>query len=97
MAKKYFWEIPEDETDIETGALTGKTITHKIELTCSNLTGKILISIDGTDFDISEKPFSLKKVEQMFRLGEMPAILRFDKKGVPSIIADNELYTAKRQ
>ena len=30
MAKKYFWEIPEDETDIETGTLTGKTITHNI-------------------------------------------------------------------
>lgn len=95
MAKKYFWEIPEDETDIETGELTGNKITHKIELTCSNLTGKILISIDGTEFDISEKPFSLKKVEQIFRLGEMPAILRFDKKGVPNITADNELYLPK--
>ena len=95
MAKKYYWEIPENETAIETGEETGNIITHKIELTCSNLTGKILITIDGTQFDISEKPFSLKKVEQMFRLGEMPAIIRFDKKGVPNITVDNELYTPK--
>ena len=95
MAKKYFWEIPKDETDIETGELTGNKITHKIELTCSNLTGKILISIDGTEFDISEKPFSLKKVEQMFRLGEMPALISFDKKGIPQIKVDNQLYTPK--
>ena len=92
MAKKYYWEISENETDIETGEETGNVITHKIELTCSNLTGKILISIDGTKFDISEKPFSLKKVEQVFRLGEMPAMLRFDSKGVPTITVDNETY-----
>ena len=85
MAKKYYWEIPENEVDFETGEETGNVITHKIEVTCSNLTGKIFISIDGTEFDISEKPFSLKNVEQMFRLGEMPAIIRFDKKGIPNI------------
>ena len=96
MAKKYYWEIPEDETDIETGELTGNIITHKIELTCSNLTGKIVINIDGTEFDISEKPFSLKKVEQMFRLGELPAIIRFDSKCIPNITVDNELYTPKK-
>ena len=95
MAKKYYWEIPENETDFETGELTGNVITHKIELTCSNLTGKILITIDGTEFDISEKPFSLKKVEQMFRLGEMPALISFDKKGVPQIKVDNQLYPPK--
>lgn len=93
MAKKYYWEIPENETDFETGEETGNIITHKIELTCSNLTGKILISIDGTEFDISEKPFSLKKVEQMFRLGEMPALISFDKKGIPNIKIDNEIYS----
>ena len=64
MAKKYYWEISENETDIETGEETGNIITHKIELTCSNLTGKILISIDGTKFDISEKPFSLKRLSR---------------------------------
>lgn len=93
MAKKYYWEIPENETDIETGEETGNIITHKIEVICSNLTGKIIITIDGTKFDISEKPFSLKKVEQMFRLGEIPAIISFDKKGVPCITADNKAYS----
>ena len=92
MAKKYYWEIPENETDFETGEETGNIITHKIELTCSNLTGKILISIDGTEFDISEKPFSLKKVEQMFRLGEMPALISFNNQGAPVIRIDNENY-----
>ena len=92
MAKEYFWEIPEDETDIETGEATGNIITHKIEVSCSNLTGKIIISIDGAEFDISEKPFSLKKVEQMFRLGELPAIIRFNKKCVPEIVFDNKAY-----
>ncbi|MBE6534278.1 MAG: hypothetical protein E7678_04840 [Ruminococcaceae bacterium] len=90
MAKKYYWEISENETDIETGEETGNIITHKIELVCSNLTGKIIITIDGTEFNISEKPFSLKKVEQMFRLGEMPALISFDSKGTPQIRIDNQ-------
>ena len=93
MAKKYYWEIPENETDIETGEETGNIITHKIELTCSNLTGKVIINIDGDSFNISEKPFSIKKMEQMFRLGEMPAMISFDKKGVPFIKIDNENHT----
>ena len=93
MAKKYYWEIPENETDIETGEETGNIITHKIELTCSNLTGKVVITIDGDSFNISEKPFSIKKMEQMFRLGEMPALISFDKKGVPIIRIDNENHS----
>ena len=97
MAKKYYWEIPEEETDYETGEKTGNIITHKIELICSNLTGKIVITIDGTKFDISEKPFSIKKVEQMFRLGELPAIIRFDNTCVPQITVDNILYAPKKQ
>ena len=95
MSKKYYWEIPEEETDAETGEPTGKTIIHKIEMTCSNLTGKLVISIDGSQFDISEKPFSLKKVEQMFRLGEMPALVSFNEKCVPQITVDNQLYPPK--
>lgn len=93
MAKKYYWDIPENETDIETGEETGNVITHKIELTCSNITGKVIITIDGDSFNISEKPFSVKKMEQMFRLGEMPAMISFDKKGVPFIKIDNENHT----
>ena len=95
MAKKYYWEIPEEETDFETGEPTGNTITHKIDLVCSNLTGKIVITIDGSEFDISEKPFAIKNVEQMFRLGELPAILKFDSKGVPAIIIDNKSIPPK--
>ena len=93
MAKKYYWEIPENETDIETGEETGNVITHKIELVCSNLTGKILITIDGTQFNISEKPFSIKKMEQMFRLGELPALISFNNQGSPVIRIDNENYS----
>ena len=93
MAKKYYWEIPEDEIDAETAEPMGNVITHKIEVQCSNLTGKIIITIDGSEFDISEKPFSLKKVEQMFRLGEMPAIISFDKKCVPQLRVDNQTYS----
>lgn len=95
MAKRYYWEIPEDETDIETGLATGKIITHRIHVKCSILTGKILITIDGTNFDISEKPFTLKKVEQMFRLGEMAALISFKGKGGPTITVDNTQYHPK--
>ena len=95
MAKRYYWEIPENETDRETGLETGKIITHKIHLKCSNLTGKILITIDGTKFDISEKPFSLRRVEQMFRLGELAALISFKGKGGPTITVDNVQYKPK--
>ena len=95
MAKRYYWEIPENETDLETGLETGKIITHKIHLSCSNLTGKIIITIDGTKFDISEKPFTLKKVEQMFRLGELAALISFKGKGGPTITVDNTQYKPK--
>ena len=97
MAKKYYWEIPENETDIETGEETGNVITHKIELLCSNLTGSISITIDGTEFKLREKPFSLKKFEQMFRLGEMPALISFKNQGSPVIRVDNENYLPIRK
>ena len=61
MAKTYYWEIPEDETP------------HKVVLTCSPLTGKAIITIDGTEFNISVRPLTLRGTQQMFRLGEMPA------------------------
>ncbi len=95
MAKKYYWEIEEDETDLESGEPTGEKITHTLLLVCSKLTGKIKVTIDGTEFDISEKPFSLGGVEQVFRLGDMAAVLRFSKSGVPSIIIDNEVIAPK--
>lgn len=96
MAKKFYWEIEEEETDIESNEPTGNMLTHKVELTCSNITGKAIITINGTRFDISEKPFSLAGTEQMFKLGSMPAMLSFKKKGVPTITVDNQVYEAKK-
>ena len=89
MAKKYTWEYSEPETDMETGEETGNTLTHTISLTCSYLSGKAIVTIDGTEFDISEKPFSLKGTEQVFRLGESAALLRFGKP-TPTVTVDNE-------
>ncbi len=96
MAKKYYWEINEELTDAETGEITGEQKLHKVSLTCSRLSGKAVVSINDTKFDISEKPFSLGGVEQMFRLGDMAALLRFSKKAVPSIIIDNEVIEPKK-
>ena len=76
MAKTYYWEIPEDET------------LHKVALTCSPLTGKAIITIDGTEFNISVRPLTLRGTQQMFRLGEMPAMLNFPKSGAPEILLD---------
>lgn len=96
MAKKYYWEIEEAETDTESGEPTGNTLTHRVELVCSKLTGKALITINGTKFDISEKPFSLGGTQQMFRLGDMPAQISFNKKGAPTITVDNQVFEAKK-
>ena len=89
MAKKYYWEIEEDIIDEETGEKSG-TATHKISLKCSKISGKAIITINGKEFNISEKPFSLSGSEQVFRLGEMPAKISFPKKGTPVIVIDNE-------
>ena len=88
MAKTYTWEVKEPEWDEETDEPTGNEITHKVSLTCSTLTGKAIITIDGDEFDISGKPFSLRGTHQMFRLGSLPAILDFPKKGDPDIVID---------
>ncbi len=96
MAKKYYWEIDEAETDMETGEPTGGTRTHKVELVCSKITGKAVVTINGVKFDISEKPFSLAGTEQMFRLGDMPALISFKKKGAPTITVDGETVEAKK-
>ena len=56
----------------------------------TTLTGKAIITIDGTEFNISAKPFSLRGTNQMFRLGEMAALLDFPKKGEPRIVIDGE-------
>ena len=89
MAKKIYWEFEEPETDGETGELTGNTVKHTVALSYSYFSGKATITIDESSFDISEKFFSLKGTEQVFRLGECAALLRFENDG-PAITVDNE-------
>ena len=88
MAKNYSWEIEEQVTNIETEK--EETVVHKVSLICSNLSGKAIITIDGTEFDISVKPFGLKGTNQVFRLGEMAAMIDFPKKGEPDIVLDGK-------
>lgn len=82
MAKQYEWEINEPGED---GA---EDVLHKVSLRCSMLLGKAVVTIDGTAFDISTKPFALRGTSQMFRLGEMAALLAFPKKGEPDVVID---------
>ncbi|MBP3370579.1 MAG: hypothetical protein J6L85_07485 [Clostridia bacterium] len=89
MAKKLYWEYCEPELDAESGEPTGNTLTHTVLLSYSYLSGKAVVSIDGFEFNISERPFSLKGTDQVFRLGESAALLRFES-GEPSITVDNE-------
>ena len=89
MAKQLTWSISEPELDNETGEATGNTVEHAVALRYSYLTGKAVVTIDGDDFDISTKPLSLKGTNQMFRLGELAALLVFPKKGDPDIVIDN--------
>ena len=88
MAKKYCWEIVEQVINVETEA--EETVTHKVSLVCSYLTGKAVITIDGDEYDISVKPFGLRGTNQMFRLGESPAVIDFPKKGEPTVTVDGE-------
>lgn len=84
MAKKYTWKITEP---IE----SGESVQHTILLTCSFITGKALINIDGDEYDISVKPFSLRGTSQAFRLGEEAAVIEFPKKGEPRVLVEGEL------
>lgn len=88
MAKTYNWQIEELTTDIETEE--EKTVIHNVSLVCSYLTGKAIITIDGDEFNISTRPFGLKGTNQVFRLGEMAAIIDFPKKGEPDIVIDGK-------
>ena len=84
MAKKYTWKITEPTEN-------GDAVEHTILLTCSFITGKTLISIDGDEYDISVKPFSLRGTSQVFRLGEEAAVIEFPKKGEPRVLVEGEL------
>ncbi len=85
--KEYTWEIPETTVNEETEA--EEEILHKVSLRCSMTLGKAWITIDGTEFDISTRPFGLRGTNQVFRLGEIPAIVDFPKKGDPDLVIDN--------
>lgn len=88
MAKKYTWNIDEQIINIETEK--EETLTHAVSLVCSNLTGKAIIEIDGDSFDISVRPLGLKGTSQMFRLGDMAAMIVFPKSGEPDIVIDGK-------
>ena len=88
MAKTYNWEIEELSVDVETEE--EKKILHKVSLVCSYLTGKAIITIDGDEFNISTRPLGLKGTNQVFRLGEMAAIIDFPKQGEPDIVIDGK-------
>ena len=83
MAKNYKWEAKEIDEN-------GEEIIHTVSLVCSMLTGKAVITIDGDEYDISVKPFGLRGTNQMFRLGESPAVIEFPKKGEPTVTVDGE-------
>lgn len=88
MAKTYTWRIPETVTDEETEQ--EKEVTHEVMLVCSMLTGKAKITIDSTEFDISTRFLGLRGTNQVFRLGEMAAIVDFPKKGEPDLVIDGK-------
>lgn len=89
MAKNYKWEIPDVAED-------GSEIIHSVSLICSYITGKAIVNIDGDEYDISVKPFSLRGTNQVFRLGESPAVLDFPKSGEPTVSVDGELIAKNR-
>ena len=88
MAKIYNWNIDEQITNPETEQ--EETLTHTVSLVCSYLTGKAIITIDGDEFNISVRPFGLKGTSQMFRLGEMAAMIVFPNSGEPDIVIDGK-------
>ena len=58
---------------------------HSVELEYSYLTGKAIVKIDGSEFDISVGFFKLRGTNQVFKLGDEAAILDFPKKGDPEV------------
>ena len=86
MAKLYTWSIKESTVNEETEE--EMEVLHQVSLRASLWRGKAVITIDGTDFDISTRPFGLRGTNQVFRLGETAAILDFPKSGDPDIVID---------
>ena len=86
--KEYTWNYIEQTVNEETEEAI--EVAHTVALRCSFLTGKAIVTIDGTEFDISTRPFGLRGTSQVFRLGDVAAMLDFPKKGDPAVIVDNE-------
>lgn len=65
---------------------------HTVILRFSRMTGRTLISIDGTEFNISRNPFYyLKERREIFRLAEeKQAILVIPPFGTPDIVVDRK-------
>ena len=89
---KYNWDIKETVQNEENEDIE---VMHKVALSCSFVTGRAVITIDGDEYNISVRPFKLRGTSQMFRLGEMPAVIDFPKSGKPSVKIGNETYEAK--
>ena len=92
MAKTYTWEIKEE---IQNENEEIETVLHTVKLICSPTLGKAIINIDGDEYDISTGPFKLKGTNQMFRLGELPAVVDFPKKGDPTVTINGEKVAPK--
>lgn len=88
MAKTYTWTVEDTVLNEETGE--SEAVTHTVSLKCSLTWGKAIVTIDGTEFDISTRPFALRGTSQMFRLGDSPAMLNFPKRGKPTVTVDGK-------
>ena len=76
MAKKISWNIALDDGE------------HKVSLVYSMIMGKAVVTIDGDEFDISTGFGKLKGTNQIFKLGDVAAMLDFPKKGAPEVYID---------
>ncbi len=89
MAKKYTWKYTEQLEN-------GENAEHSIELRCSMLSGKAIITIDGDRYDISVRPLSLRGTSQVFRLGDEAAAVEFPKRGEPTVTVGSEKLTVQK-
>ncbi len=85
--KIYNWEVKETTVNEETEEEL--EVTHTVSLRTALPLGRAFVTIDGTEFNISTRPFGLRGTQQVFRLGEIPAILDFPKRGKPDIVVNN--------
>ena len=86
--KEYTWNYLEQTINEETEE--AMEVSHTVTLRCSFFSGKAIVTIDGTEFDISTRPLGLRGTSQVFRLGDVAAMLDFPKKGEPGVIVDGE-------